>query len=79
MKTKKLYKKIASVSFILAITCSNNLFASTNKGSWIDLWSQNRDSSSNSHTSVPIDGGLGILVLGAAALGAKKLRQNKNA
>ncbi len=28
--------------------------------------------------SVPLDGGLGILVLGAAAFGAKKLRDNKN-
>jgi len=29
-------------------------------------------------TSVPLDGGLGFLVLGAAAFGVKKLRENKN-
>jgi hypothetical protein len=28
-------------------------------------------------TSIPLDGGLGILVLGAAAFGIKKLRGNK--
>ena len=28
--------------------------------------------------SIPLDGGLGILVLGAAAFGVKKLRINKN-
>lgn len=32
-----------------------------------------------SHDSVPVDGGLGILLLGAAAFGARKLRGNKNA
>ncbi|MFH6768573.1 hypothetical protein V8G56_07490 [Gaetbulibacter aquiaggeris] len=29
-------------------------------------------------TSVPLDGGLGILLVGAAAFGVKKLRDNKN-
>jgi uncharacterized membrane protein len=28
--------------------------------------------------AVPLDGGLGILLLGAAAFGVKKLRENKN-
>jgi hypothetical protein len=31
-----------------------------------------------SHDSIPLDGGLGILVLGAAAFGVRKLRGNKN-
>jgi hypothetical protein len=29
-------------------------------------------------TTIPIDGGLGILLVGAAAFGVKKLRENKN-
>lgn len=29
-------------------------------------------------TSIPLDGGLGILVLGAAAFGIRKLRNNRN-
>jgi hypothetical protein len=33
----------------------------------------------DTHTdSIPLDGGLGILVLGAAAFGVRKLRGNKN-
>ena len=33
--------------------------------------------SKDGSTSVPLDGGLSILLLGAAAFGAKKLRDNK--
>ena len=32
----------------------------------------------NKGDSIPLDGGLGILLIGAAALGVKKLRDNKN-
>ena len=42
---------------------------------------EDRDHEDRDHggtTSVPLDGGLGILVLGAAAFGVKKLRDNKN-
>ena len=31
------------------------------------------------HDSIPLDGGLSILLLGAAAYGVKKIRDNKNA
>ena len=42
--------------------------------------SDNNQTSSNQKgsDSVPLDGGLGILLLGAAAFGVKKLRESKN-
>lgn len=42
--------------------------------------SQSYDNGSNDNNggdSVPLDGGLGILLIGAAAFGASKLRDNK--
>lgn len=36
------------------------------------------DHSGGGNTSVPLDGGLSILLIGAAAFGVKKLRGNKN-
>ncbi|WP_131453966.1 PID-CTERM protein-sorting domain-containing protein [Neotamlana sedimentorum] len=60
------------------LTFTTNMFASTS-GNWIEIWNQYKSQNNNGHTSVPIDGGMGILVLGAAAFGAYKLRGKKNA
>ncbi|KJD33917.1 hypothetical protein PK35_04050 [Tamlana nanhaiensis] len=78
MKNKKLLNRIATLSFIFSIFFTTNTFAS-NFGNWMDLWKNMQSQNTKGHTSVPIDGGMGILVLGAAAFGAYKLRGKKNA
>jgi hypothetical protein len=42
-----------------------------------DSGSSDGSSDGGSNDSIPLDGGLGILILGAAAFGIKKLRGNK--
>lgn len=78
MKNKKLPNSIAILSFIFTLTFTTNAFASSTSN-WIETWNKYRSQNNSGHTSVPIDGGMGILVLGAAAFGAYKLRGKKNA
>ena len=83
---------INALSTSLFIT-SSNLYALTwNWGRIKDWFSKNcrrcgrkcrgrcgKPSGGGNHgDSIPLDGGLGILMLGAAAFGIKKLRENKN-
>ncbi|MCB4807110.1 hypothetical protein LG651_02520 [Tamlana sp. 62-3] len=78
MKNKKLPNSIATLSVIFALSLTTNVFAGSS-GNWMDKWYQYQSQNNSGHTSVPIDGGMGILVLGAAAFGAYKLRGEKNA
>ena len=79
----KISKLFGSLIVILALTFSTSSYA----GSDDDDSNSNADSDSSSYdmpssddngsTSIPLDGGLSILLLGAAAFGVKKLRDNK--
>ena len=79
MTTKKITSIISGLIMVLALTISPTAFAGNGK---------NKDKKPhNNHTknkkdkkktdSIPLDGGLSILVIGAAAFGAKKLHDNK--
>ena len=77
---------------VIALTFSTNSHATTSLFGWSwwgDWWGGRTHThrhtrgcghggSSGGGTSIPIDGGLGILLVGAAAFGVKKLRDNKN-
>ncbi|MCB4798124.1 PID-CTERM protein-sorting domain-containing protein [Neotamlana laminarinivorans] len=77
---------LVSATFIAALLFSVNASAFGGKNNKRDNKRDNKKDSrrdsrrgdkKGSHDSVPLDGGLGILVLGAAAFGVKKLRDNK--
>ena len=77
--------QIKTIIIVLALIISSSAFAGRNSN---DRRSDDRRSDDNSddnngnsegnNDSVPLDGGLSILLLGAAAFGVKKLRDNKN-
>lgn len=56
--------------------CGHNQNSESNDSS--DDSSDDNGSSDGNTDSVPLDGGLSILLLGAAAFGVKKLRDKKN-
>ena len=72
------FLKIIRVALVVfALTLSTNMDAfnrpiNGNKGH------NGNNGNKPSHDAVPLDGGLGFLLLGAAAFGVKKLRENKN-
>lgn len=86
MKQNKL-KNIRAIILVLAIIFSTNIYATTTTVSKNGYKQEKktckkckRKHSGNcggGHQSVPLDGGLGILVLGAAAFGIKKLNEKK--
>ena len=75
--SKKTLKIISVIVLLLAFTFSSNVNASTTSGKWWKWKKENRRKNKKTD-SVPLDGGLGILLLGAAAFGVKKLRENNN-
>ena len=88
MKSKNNISKLLGALFIIfALTFSTSSHAvdSNSSKSSSSKSSSSKSSSSKSSSSksskktdsVPIDGGLSILLLGAAAFGVKKLRDNK--
>lgn len=75
-KKQKLSKTIALVAIVFALTFPTNSHAWG--WGWWSWWKPKKDyNQNNNHDSVPLDGGLGILLLGAAAFGVKRLRENK--
>ncbi|MBP0902267.1 PID-CTERM protein-sorting domain-containing protein [Mariniflexile gromovii] len=84
-KNYKLIKTIRISIVVLALTFSSNIHAAQPSlfGGWLS-WlfgghTHTQGCGHNSSTdSVPLDGGLGILLAGAAIFGVKKLRENKN-
>ncbi|MCF8274061.1 MAG: hypothetical protein K9I95_09530 [Flavobacteriaceae bacterium] len=79
--------QIKTIIIVLALIISSSAFAGRNSDNRRsdDRRSDDRRSDDNSddnsegnNDSVPLDGGLSILLLGAAAFGVKKLRDNKN-
>jgi len=82
--------QIKTIIIVLALIISSSAFAGRNSNDRRsdDRRSDGRRSDDNSddnngnsegnNDSVPLDGGLSILLLGAAAFGVKKLRDNKN-
>jgi hypothetical protein len=87
LKTSNMYSKnnisklLGSLIIILALTFSTSSYAlgsDDDQSSAPSNDSGSNDSGSNEGSaSVPLDGGLSILLLGAAAFGVKKLRDNK--
>ncbi|GAA4801076.1 PID-CTERM protein-sorting domain-containing protein [Litoribaculum gwangyangense] len=81
MKNEKqtLSKRVALIAIVLALTFPT----SSHAWGWWSWWTHKHSRTcghyqqNNNHDSVPLDGGLGILLLGAAAFGIKKLRENK--
>ena len=72
----KISKLFGAFILILALTFSTSSYADSSSS---DEASSKGDSSSDSNggDSIPLDGGLSILLLGAAAFGVKKLRDTK--
>ena len=82
--------QIKTIIMVLALIICSSAFAgsssndrSSNDRSSDDRSSDDRSSDDNGNSegntdSVPLDGGLSILLLGAAAFGVKKLRDKKN-
>lgn len=75
MKTKKITNILTGLMMVLALTVSSNAFAGNNKDKGRDHEKPKKKKKKTD--SVPLDGGLSILLLGAAAFGAKKLHDNK--
>ena len=82
--------KLNITATALSLTVSSVNVTTLTSGSWWNWWKKRKrnrcsrcgSSSCSGHSgggdSIPLDGGLGILVLGAAAFGIKKLRSKKN-
>ena len=83
MKSQNNISKLLGALFIIfALTFSTSSHAVDSNSSKSSKSSKSYKSSKSSKSSkktdsVPIDGGLSILLLGAAAFGVKKLRDNK--
>jgi hypothetical protein len=75
MKNKRnlCIKTLSRLLCILAITCSMSLSAQAPQGPPTGQ----TDTADNDTDSIPLDAGLSILLVGAAAFGIKKLRDNK--
>jgi hypothetical protein len=68
---KNLLKSVKATVLVLAFVSTTSLMAQ-GPGGFDD------NVQDNDNTSVPVDGGLAVLIIGAAAaLGVKKLRDNK--
>ena len=70
-KSNILIKTISTIAIIFAITFTTSLSAQVPPQGAMDTKDNNGD-------SIPLDGGLAILLVGAAAFGIKKLRDAKN-
>jgi hypothetical protein len=74
---KNFKKNIGLLTVLFSLLLATNTYASTSS----DKDSSSSDSSdskdNNGGDSVPLDGGLSILLLGAAAFGAKKLHDTR--
>lgn len=69
---KNLLKSVKAIVLVLAFVSTTSLMAQ-GPGGFDDNVQDNND-----NTSVPVDGGLAVLIIGAAAaLGVKKLRDSK--
>lgn len=88
MSSKNNFSKLlGTLVIVLALSFSTSSYAtisndkgSKDEGSKVQKSEDKNDDDSGSKgesTSVPLDGGLSILLLGAAAFGVKKLRDNK--
>ena len=69
-------KKLRIIALVFAIMVYSNINANNNNNEGPTVYS-NDPNAEGTPTSVPLDGGLGILLLGAAAFGIKKLRNKK--
>jgi len=69
---KNSIKNLKAILVVFAFVCTTSVMAQSNPGGFDDNVNDN-------NASVPIDGGLAVIILGAAAFGIKKLRDNKNA
>ena len=71
---KNSIKNLKAIIAVFAFVCTTSVMAQgpSGPGSFDDNVNDN-------NSSVPIDGGLAVVILGAAAFGIKKLRDNKNA
>ena len=94
MKTNSnvFFKALYAFVIIFALTFSNNTYASsgnsksnhsfkkhtTKKHKKIKKFHPKKHKPNDKPDSIPLDGGLSVLLLGAAAFGVKKLRENKN-
>lgn len=67
INNKMLFKTLSSLIIVFALTCSTSLFAQLLP---VDPPTGDAD-------AIPLDGGLAILLAGAAAFGIKKLRDKK--
>ncbi len=87
---KKLKKTITFLLMLLAFTFTNTISANNGGGqgtsnnygqhnckSGSTQTNGNSRNNNGGKTCVPLDGGLSILLLGAAAFGVKRLRDNK--
>lgn len=71
-------KNIKSIVIIFAITCAMSLNAQGGPTPPVITNGSGSDGNVNDTDAIPLDGGLAILLLGAAAFGIKKLRGNKS-
>jgi len=88
MKNKTTVKALRSFVIVFALVFSTNTYAYSGFFGWIFDWGgphkhnkwcgHKKGDNGRPVDSVPLDGGLGILLLGAAAFGVKKLRDGKN-
>lgn len=72
-------KNIGVLTILFSLLLATNTYAggSNDKKSKDSQSYDNGSNDNNGGDSVPLDGGLGILLIGAAAFGASKLRDNK--
>lgn len=66
---KNLIKTMKATLLVFAFVCTSSIMAQGPGGF--------NDNVKDNNGSVPIDGGIAALVIGAAAFGIKKLRDNK--
>ena len=70
IKSNNFMKTLSSIVIIFAIVCATNLNAQGPPGG-------PPPGPTDTNDTIPIDGGLAILLAGAAAFGIKKLRDKK--
>ena len=73
----KISKLLGALILVLALTFSTSSYADNSDDSSGSSESSESSDSNGSSDSIPLDGGLSILLLGAAAFGVKKLRDTK--